>query len=219
MNQNKLKEAVGWAAIDFIKPNIIVGIGTGSTVDYFIEALSSIKHRIKGVVSSSAKSTHKLKKFGMNIIDLNDINSLPFYIDSADEIDSARCMIKGGGAALTQEKIIASAADKFICIIDSSKKVSTLGKFPLPIEVIPMARNFVIRELEKIGGNPRYRHKIVTENGNIILDVHNLIISDPVSLERSINCIPGVVTVGIFASRKADIVLISNDNGVETIIT
>ncbi|PPI88442.1 ribose 5-phosphate isomerase A [Candidatus Pantoea edessiphila] len=217
MKQNSLKEAVSWAAINFIQPNTIVGIGTGSTIDYFINALVSIKHQIKGVVSSSEKSTNKLKKLGIKIIDLNEINFLPIYIDSADEIDSQLCMIKGGGAALTHEKIIASVADKFICIVDVSKKVNVLGRFPLPIEVIPMARNFIIRELEKIGGIPKYRQDVTTENGNIILDIHNLHILDPISLEKHINSIPGVVTVGLFASRKADIVLISTSKGIEII--
>ncbi|PPI87781.1 ribose 5-phosphate isomerase A [Candidatus Pantoea edessiphila] len=218
MNQNSLKKAVSQAAIDFIKTNSVIGIGTGSTIGYLINALGSIKHQIKGVVSSSKQSTKKLRKIGINILDLNEIDYLPIYIDSADEIDSQMCMIKGGGAALTHEKIIASVADKFICIIDISKKVKTLGTFPLPIEVIPIARNFVTYELEKIGGIAKYRQNVITENGNIILDIHNLLISNPILLEQYINSIPGVVTVGIFASRRADILLVGNYNGIDIIV-
>ncbi|MBK4775703.1 ribose 5-phosphate isomerase A [Candidatus Pantoea edessiphila] len=218
MDQNSLKKAVGLAAVEFIQPDTIVGIGTGSTINYFINSLSSIKFKIKGVVSSSEQSTNKLRNFGIKIINLNELKFLPLYIDSADEIDPQMCMIKGGGAALTSEKIIASVAEKFICIVDVSKKVNILGKFPVPIEVIGIARGFVTRELEKIGGIVKYRRGIITDHGNIILDIYNLSISNPILLEQHINSIPGVVTVGIFASRKADILLVSDHNGINTII-
>lgn len=218
MMNDKLKEAVGWEALKYVQANTIIGIGTGSTVTYFIKALASVKRKVDGVVSSSDDSSNKLKKLGIPIYNLNNINNLEVYIDSADEIDTHMQMIKGGGGALTKEKIIAFAAKRFICIVDSSKQVEILGRGPLPVEVIPMARSVVTRELIRLGGLPEYRHGIITDNGNIILDVYNMNIVNAVSLEKKINHIPGVVGVGIFAQRRADIALISTTNGVNVFI-
>ncbi|WP_275555196.1 ribose-5-phosphate isomerase RpiA [Mixta sp. Marseille-Q2659] len=217
MTQDELKKAVGWAALDYVTPGTIVGVGTGSTAAHFIDALGSIKHQIDGAVSSSEASTLKLKSLGIPVFDLNEVDSLAVYVDGADEINPQMQMIKGGGAALTREKIIAAVADKFICIADASKQVDVLGKFPLPVEVIPMARAYVARELVKLGGLPEYRQQVVTDNGNIILDVHNLSIVNPAELERAINALPGVVTVGLFAARGADVALIGTPDGVKTI--
>ena len=217
MTQDELKKAVGWAALDYVTPGTIVGVGTGSTAAHFIDALGSIKHQIDGAVSSSEASTLKLKALGIPVFDLNEVDSLAIYVDGADEINPHMQMIKGGGAALTREKIIAAVADKFICIADVSKQVDVLGAFPLPIEVIPMARSYVARELVKLGGLPEYRQHVVTDNGNIILDVHNLSIVNPTELERAINALPGVVTVGLFAARGADVALIGGPDGVKTI--
>lgn len=217
MTQDELKKAVGWAALEYVQPGTIIGVGTGSTAAHFIDALGSIKHQIDGAVSSSESSTLKLKALGIPVYDLNEIDSLAVYVDGADEINAQMQMIKGGGAALTREKIIAAVADKFICIADTSKEVDVLGHFPLPVEVIPMARSFVARELVKLGGLPEYRQNIVTDNGNIILDVHNLRIMEPIALEKAINALPGVVTVGLFATRGADVALIGGPNGVRTI--
>lgn len=217
MTQDELKKAVGWAALDYVTPGTIVGVGTGSTAAHFIDALGSIKHQIEGAVSSSDASTLKLKNLGIPVFDLNEVDSLAIYVDGADEINPQMQMIKGGGAALTREKIIAAVADKFICIADISKQVDVLGGFPLPVEVIPMARSYVARELVKLGGLPEYRQQVITDNGNIILDVHNLSIVNPAELERAINALPGVVTVGLFAARGADIALIGGPDGVKTI--
>lgn len=217
MTQDELKKAVGWAALDYVTPGTIVGVGTGSTAAHFIDALGSIKHQIEGAISSSDASTLKLKSLGIPVFDLNEVDSLAVYVDGADEINPQMQMIKGGGAALTREKIIAAVADKFICIADASKQVDVLGGFPLPVEVIPMARSYVARELVKLGGLPEYRQHVVTDNGNIILDVHNLSIVNPAELERAINALPGVVTVGLFAARGADIALIGGPDGVKTI--
>ncbi|CAX61182.1 MULTISPECIES: ribose-5-phosphate isomerase RpiA [Erwinia] len=218
MTQDELKKAVGWAALDYVTPGTIVGVGTGSTAAHFIDALGSIKHQIDGAVSSSEASTEKLKSLGIQVFDLNEIDSLSVYVDGADEINGMMQMIKGGGAALTREKIISAVADKFVCIADESKQVDVLGGFPLPVEVIPMARSFVARELVKLGGLPEYRQHVLTDNGNIILDVHNLKILDPIALEKAINALPGVVTVGLFAARCADVALIGTANGVKTIV-
>ncbi|MDR7344639.1 ribose 5-phosphate isomerase A [Pantoea alhagi] len=217
MTQDELKKAVGWAALDYVTPGTIVGVGTGSTAAHFIDALGSIKHQIEGAVSSSDASTLKLKSLGIPVFDLNEVDSLAIYVDGADEINPQMQMIKGGGAALTREKIIAAVADKFICIADISKQVDVLGGFPLPVEVIPMARSYVARELVKLGGLPEYRQQVITDNGNIILDVHNLSIVNPSELERAINALPGVVTVGLFAARGADVALIGGPDGVKTI--
>ncbi|BAH83012.1 ribose-5-phosphate isomerase RpiA [Candidatus Ishikawella capsulata] len=218
MTKDQLKKMVGWAALKYVKLGTLVGVGTGSTTEHFINALGTIKHQIEGVVSSSDDSSNKLRKLNIPIFDLAEINFLDIYIDGADEINPYMQMIKGGGAALTREKIIASIAKKFICIVDESKQVDILGRFPLPIEVIPMARAFIARELVKIGGMPEYRQNVITDNGNIILDVHNLRIVDPIALEKKINCLPGVVTVGLFAERSADIALIGTNKGIKTII-
>lgn len=219
MIKNKLKESVGWEALKYIKDHSIIGVGTGSTVMYFIQALNSIKERLEGVVSSSNSSSDQLKKLGIPLCSLNNLDVLDIYIDSADEIDSHMQMIKGGGGALTKEKIIAFAAKKFICIVDISKKVKILGRRgPLPVEVIPMARSVVSKELIRLGGLPEYRYGTITDNGNSILDVYNMNIINASLLEQKINNIPGVVSVGIFAQRRADIVLIGTQNGVETLV-
>lgn len=217
MTQDELKKAVGWAALDYVTPGTIVGVGTGSTAAHFIDALGSIKHQIEGAVSSSEASTAKLKSLGIHVFNLNEVDSLAVYVDGADEINGQMQMIKGGGAALTREKIVAAVAERFICIADATKQVDVLGKFPLPVEVIPMARSYVARELVKLGGLPEYRQDVVTDNGNIILDVYNLKILDPIALEVAINALPGVVTVGLFAARGADVALIGTANGVKTI--
>ena len=216
MDQNAKKQAVGRAAIKYVEPDTIIGVGTGSTVNYFIDALADIKHQIAGAVSSSVASTERLKALGIDVFELNEVDSLSIYVDGADEVTEHKHMIKGGGAALTQEKIVSAVAKTFVCIVDNSKEVGVLGKFPLPVEVIPMARSYVARELVKLGGDPVYRDGIVTDNGNVILDVHNLEILNPVELEKAINNIPGVVTNGIFALRGADIVLVASDDGVAT---
>lgn len=217
MTQDELKKAVGWAALDYVKSGSIVGVGTGSTASHFIDALATIKGQIEGAVSSSDASTAKLKSYGIPVFDCNSVDSLDVYVDGADEIDHHMNMIKGGGAALTREKVIAAIAKTFVCIIDESKRVDVLGKFPLPVEVIPMARSYVARELVKLGGTPEYRQNVITDNGNVILDVYNLSIVDPVALENKINNITGVVTVGLFANRGADIVLMGTSDGVKTL--
>lgn len=216
MDQNAKKQAVAKAAIDYVEQDSIVGVGTGSTVNFFIEELGKIKHKIEGAVSSSEASTERLKALGIEVFELNDVSDLSVYIDGADEVTEHKHMIKGGGAALTREKIVAGVAKTFVCIVDESKRVPVLGEFPLPVEVIPMARSFVARELVKLGGDPEYRQGVVTDNGNVIIDVHNLEILNPRELEQKINNIPGVVSNGIFALRGADIVLSATDNGVET---
>ena len=213
MTQDEMKKRAAWAALDFVPRHTIVGVGTGSTVNHFIDALASIKHEIKGAVSSSVQSTEKMLALGIQVFDLNDVDSFSVYVDGADEINSQKHMIKGGGAALTREKIVAAVADKFVCIVDSSKQVDVLGKFPLPVEVIPMARNYVARELTKLGGRPVWRESVVTDNGNIILDVHGLAITDPLALEQQINQITGVVANGLFAARAADVVLVGAATG------
>ncbi|WP_392558604.1 ribose-5-phosphate isomerase RpiA [Orbus mooreae] len=218
MTQDELKKAVGFAALKFVRPKTIVGVGTGSTASHFIDALATIKDDIIGAVSSSEASTKKLKAYGIPIFDCNDVDSLDIYVDGADEINHQMQMIKGGGAALTREKIISAISKQFICIADESKVVNTLGKFPLPIEVIPMARSYVARELFKLGGKPIYREGVITDNGNVILDIHDLMIPNAVELENKINNIAGVVTVGLFANRGANVALIGTANGVKEII-
>ncbi|OOE40424.1 ribose-5-phosphate isomerase RpiA [Salinivibrio kushneri] len=217
MTQDEKKKATGEAAVEYVKPGSIIGVGTGSTVNYFIDALEPIKEQIKGAVSSSEASTERLKALGIEVLDANEVASLDIYVDGADEINARNHMIKGGGAALTREKIVAAIADKFVCIIDDTKHVDVLGEFPLPVEVIPMARSYVARELLKLGGDPCYRQGVITDNGNVILDVHNMKIQDPRGLEDAINAIPGVVTVGLFANRGADIVLTGTDTGVKKV--
>ena len=217
MTQDELKKAVAQAALAYVQPNTIIGVGTGSTVNHFIDALGTIKDQIKAAVSSSEASTARLKQLGITVLDLNDIDSFDIYVDGADEINPAMDMIKGGGAALTREKIVAAVAKKFICIADASKEVSVLGKFPLPVEVIPLAREHVARALRALGGKPVYREGVITDNHCQILDVHGLSITDPKGLEEQINQIPGVVTVGLFAHRGADVALIGTEQGVKTI--
>lgn len=217
MTQDEMKQAVAVAALDYVEDNSIVGVGTGSTVRYFIERLAKIKHRIEGAVPSSKATRDHLKSLGIPIIELNAVSELLLYIDGADACTQHRHLIKGGGGALTQEKIIASASKTFICMVDASKKVDVLGDFPVPIEVIPMARSFVAREIVKLDGDPVYREHFVTDNGNIILDVHNWRILEPLKLERALNNIPGVVCNGIFADRTADQLLISTPTGMVVI--
>jgi ribose 5-phosphate isomerase A len=211
MNQDEKKRAAALAAVSYVKNDSIVGVGTGSTVNYFIDALAKVKHKIAGAVSSSDASTSRLKTLGIEVFDLNSISDFDIYVDGADEITQHKHMIKGGGAALTREKIVAAVAQQFICIVDDSKQVPVLGKFPLPVEVIPMARSYVAREIVKLGGDPVYRQGVITDNGNVILDVHNLTILNPTELEAQLNSIVGVVTNGLFAHRGADIVLIADD--------
>jgi ribose 5-phosphate isomerase A len=216
INDEKKNAAI--EAVKYIEENTIVGVGTGSTVNHFIDALIPIKHLIEGAVSSSEASTERLKALGIPVYDLNTVDSIPVYVDGADESDAGLNLIKGGGGALTREKIIAAVADKFICIADQSKLVPVMGEFPLPVEVIPMARSYVARELVKLNGDPVYRDNFVTDNGNIILDVHNLTINDPKALEMAINQITGVVTNGLFAYRGADVLILGKADGVETIL-
>ena len=217
MTQDQMKKNAAWAALDYVAPQTIVGVGTGSTVNHFIDALATIKDQIKGAVSSSVQSTEKMRALGITVLDLNDVESFGVYVDGADEINPQNHMIKGGGAALTREKIVAAVAEKFICIVDATKQVEVLGKFPLPVEVIPMASSYVARELSKLGGRPVLRQGVVTDNGNVILDVHDLHITEPTQLEQQINAIVGVVTNGIFACRAADMVLVGSAEGTQVI--
>jgi ribose 5-phosphate isomerase A len=221
MTQDELKQAVANAALNYIKPKLesdsIIGIGTGSTANYFIDALASIKGQINATVASSEASAQRLKGHGIQVYDLNSVDRVDFYIDGADEANSALQLIKGGGAALTREKIVTAVADEFICIADESKLVHTLGAFPLPIEVIPMARSHVARELVKLGGDPVYREGVVTDNGNVILDMYNFSIEQPLAIEQKINGITGVVTNGLFAIKPADVLLLGTANGVRTL--
>ena len=217
MNQDELKQAVARAALDHVVEGKIVGVGTGSTARLFIEALAGIKDRIAGAVASSEDTRKRLEGHGIKVFDLDDVSDLPVYIDGADEINAEMHMIKGGGGALTREKIVAAVAQKFVCIVDGSKYVEVLGKFPLPIEVIPMAKAQVERELVRLGGTPVLREGFVTDNGNLILDVKGLQILDPVDLETRINQIVGVVCSGLFARRPADVCLLGTANGVRTL--
>jgi len=211
MSQDEGKRRSGEKAAEYVEEGSIVGVGTGSTVTFFIEALGRMKARIEGAVSSSEQSTRQLKQLGIPVLDLNATGPLSLYVDGADECDPHNRLIKGGGGALTREKIIAQASQKFVCIIDASKQVPLLGKFPLPIEVIPMARSLVARDIAARGGQPVWREGMVTDNGNWILDVYNWQITDPVALERELNQIPGVVTVGLFAARPADVVIVGGE--------
>jgi ribose 5-phosphate isomerase A len=217
MNADPLKQQAALAALAHVDDGAILGVGTGSTVDHFIDAMAAQKVRIRGAVSSSERSTKRLRAAGFDVLDLNTVGDLDLYIDGADESDRHRRLIKGGGGALTREKIVAAASRRFICIADESKLVEVLGKFPLPIEVIPMARSYVARRLVALGGQPVYREGFVTDNGNQILDVHGLAIVDPVSLETTINGIAGVVTVGLFAHRPADVLILGSAGGVKTL--
>lgn len=213
MNQQSLKVRVAAAALEEIEENIVLGVGSGSTVLCFVAALGRSGMHFRDLVSASQGTTHALQAAGYRASDLNASDPIDVYVDGCDEIDPQKCMIKGGGAALTREKIVAAAAKKFVCIVDASKKVDVLGTFPLPVEVIPMARSYVARELLKLGAEPRWREGVVTDNGNWIIDAHYLLISDPPALERTINSIAGVVTVGIFAKERADLVLMSHTDG------
>ena len=217
MTQDELKTLVARAALDHVVEGALVGVGTGSTVNCFIDALATIKARIAAAVSSSEQSSERLRAHGIAVLDANAVESLPVYIDGADEIDHAGHMIKGGGAALTREKIVADMAARFVCIADGSKLVDTLGRFPLPVEVIPMAAQHVARRLRALGGEPMLREGVVTDNGCRILDVRGLAITDPPALEREINQIPGVVTVGIFARNRASVCLLGTQQGVRTL--
>jgi ribose 5-phosphate isomerase A len=201
------KRASALKALDYVEEGMVVGVGTGSTVKHFIDGLAAMKDRIEGAVSSSEQSTALLKAHGIRVLDLNAAGPLPLYVDGADECDPHNRLIKGGGAALTREKIIAEASERFVCIIDKAKEVDVLGRFPLPVEVIPMARSLVGRKIVAMGGQPVWREGVITDNGNWILDVHHLRIVDPVGLERELNQIPGVVTCGLFARRPADVVI------------
>ncbi|MCS4278492.1 ribose-5-phosphate isomerase RpiA [Stenotrophomonas rhizophila] len=209
---SEAKRLAAEKAIEYVEDGMIVGVGTGSTVAYFIDALAKIQHRIKGAVSSSDQSTARLKQHGIEVLELNHTGNLSLYVDGADECDGNKNLIKGGGAALTREKIIAEASERFVCIIDPSKQVKVLGKFPLPVEVIPMACSLVARRImDMTGGQPTWREGVVTDNGNVILDIHHLEITDPVKLERELNQLPGVVAVGLFARRPADVVIIGGE--------
>lgn len=217
MSADSQKRAAAEAALAEIEDGEIIGVGTGSTVNHFIELLANHKSRIEAAVSSSEASTALLKKIGIPVLDLNYTGDIGIYVDGADEANHQLQLIKGGGAALTREKIVAEAAKRFICIADASKLVNVLGEFPLPVEVIPMARSLVARKLVQLGGQPEWREDVITDNGNVILDVHNLKITDAAGLERQINDIPGVVSCGLFARRGADKLIIGTDNGVEVI--
>ncbi|MCB1760299.1 MAG: ribose-5-phosphate isomerase RpiA [Gammaproteobacteria bacterium] len=216
MSQDQLKRKAAEAAIRYVDGGII-GVGTGSTVNHFIDLLADIKGRIEGTVSSSEASTKRLKSYGIAVFDLNATGELDLYVDGADESNSQLHLIKGGGGALTREKIIAGASRKFVCIADGSKLVDILGEFPLPVEVIPMARSHVARQLVKMGGTPVWRENFVTDNGNVILDVHNLRIMEPAKMEQAINNLAGVVTTGLFALRPADVLLLGTESGIKTI--
>ena len=217
MNQDEKKQAAAAAAIKYVEDDVIVGVGTGSTVNFFIDELAKIKHCIKGAVSSSVATEERLKQHNIPVFDLNSVDDLPIYIDGADEATRHLHLIKGGGGALTREKIVAAVSKKFVCIVDDSKLVDVLGKFPLPVEVIPMARSYVARQLVKAGGQPILREGFTTDNGNIILDVHNLKILEPIELETKLNQIVGVVTNGLFACRSADILILASDKEISTI--
>ena len=223
MTQDELKAQVAQAAIPYVAAlagshsGLVIGVGTGSTVNCFIDALAAMQPRLAGAVSSSERSSERLRAHGIPVLDANEVEGLPLYVDGADEIDARGCMIKGGGAALTREKIVADLAERFICIADASKRVDTLGRFPLPIEVIPMARAQVARALARLGGRAVLRQGVTTDNGGLILDVHGLSISDPVAMERDINQWPGVVSVGIFARNRATLCLLGTAEGVQTL--
>lgn len=222
MTQDELKQSVARAARDYVADRLpvgaILGVGTGSTANFFIDEIATIKDRLGGAVASSEATAKRLTGHGIRVLDLNDVDNIGIYVDGADEIDHGMAMVKGGGGALTREKIVAAVAGTFVCICDASKRVQTMGKFPLPVEVIPMARAYVSRELAKLGGQPKLREGMVTDNGNLILDVHGLTITDPAGLEARINRIVGVVTNGLFAERGADVLLLATIDGVKTYV-
>jgi len=221
MTQDEMKRQVAAAALEFVVDGTIVGVGTGSTANMFIDALAGIRDQIKGAVASSNASSERLRGYGIPVMDLNEaltqVDALSVYIDGADEFDSGRNLTKGGGGALTREKIVAAASSQFVCIVDDTKQVDVLGIFPLPIEVIPMARQLIVAEVARLGGNPRLREGFITDNGNIILDVYGLVITDPLAMERHLNSVPGVVTNGIFALQRANIILMGTQQGVRRI--
>lgn len=217
MTQDEMKIAAAQAALEYVESGMVVGIGTGSTANHFIDLLATIKHKIDGTVASSVASEERLKSHGIPVMDLNNSGQLSIYVDGADESDKYLNLIKGGGGALTREKIVAGASDKFICIADESKLVDVMGKFPLPVEVIPMARSYIAREIVKMGGRPELREGFTTDNGNIILDIHGLEIMEPVKMEDDFNQLPGVVTVGLFARRSADVLILGTPNGAKVI--
>ncbi|MFT3841965.1 MAG: ribose-5-phosphate isomerase RpiA [Myxococcaceae bacterium] len=212
--QDEAKAKVAQEALEHLVPGTVLGVGTGSTVNFFIEALRPVKHQVKAAVSSSNASSERLKALGITVLDLNEVTELELYVDGADETNAKRQLIKGGGGALTREKIVAAAAKRYVCIVDESKVVEVLGKFPLPVEVIPMARELIARQLRARGGDPKWRQGFVTDNGGHILDVHGLKIADPVKWETELNQLPGVVSVGLFAQRPADVVLVASPSGV-----
>lgn len=216
MNQDLKKQRAAEAALEFVRDGAIVGVGTGSTVNFFIEGLAALRHRIAGAVSSSTASTQRLTAHGITVLDLNATGELEVYVDGADEATRDLHLIKGGGGALTREKVVAAASRRFVCIVDEQKVVARLGRFPLPVEVIPMARGHVARQIVRLGGDPAWREGVVTDNGNHILDVRGLVIGDPVALEGEINQVAGVVTVGLFARRPADVLLVGTDTGIVT---
>ncbi len=218
MTQDEMKRKAAEAAAEYVVTDAIVGVGTGSTVNHFIDVLADIKGKIEGAVSSSEASTQLMQERGIRVYDLNEVIDIPVYIDGADESDHYLNLIKGGGGALTREKIIAGASDKFVCIADESKLVDVMGTFPLPVEVIPMARSYIARELVKLGGRPVWRENFVTDNGNVILDVHDLQITEPVKLENEINKMAGVVTVGLFCNRPADVLILGTPEGARTVM-
>jgi len=217
MNQDDMKKAVAQTALQYVRAGAVVGVGTGSTANYFIDALATIKHKIDGTVASSEASAARLQGHGIEVMDLNAVGDLPLYVDGADEATRFLHLTKGGGGALTREKVVAACARQFVCVVDRSKMVDMLGKFPLPVEVIPMARGYVARQLVRLGGEPVYREGFVTDNGNVILDVHGLQIMEPAKLEAELNNIAGVVTNGLFARRPADVILIGTPEGVQTL--
>jgi len=217
MTQNEQKQAVARAALAYVVDDAWIGVGSGSTANLFIDELAKVRHRIKGTVSSSVKSTERLRSHGILVEELNNVDDVPVCVDGADEVTRHGAMIKGGGGALTREKIVAAVARKFVCIVDGTKLVDVLGRFPLPVEVIPMARSYAAREIVKLGGQPALRMGFVTDNGNVVLDVHGIAITDPVAMETRIGAITGVVTVGLFARRGADVILMGTDEGVRTL--
>ncbi len=216
MTQDEKKQAVARAALEFVETGTVVGVGTGSTANYFIDALAEIKHKVEGAVASSQESARRLAAHGIMVLDLNSVSELSVYVDGADEATRYLYLIKGGGGALTREKIVAAVASRFVCMVDDSKLVDRLGAFPLPVEVIPMARSYVARRIVRLGGHPELRDGFTTDNGNIILDVHNLDILEPPKIEAELNQIAGVVCNGLFAQRPADVLLLGRDSGVET---
>ena len=217
MTQDEMKKAAAAAAIEYVEPGMIVGIGTGSTANHFIDLLAEIKHKIDATVASSIASANRLKAHGITVLDLNEAGTLSLYVDGADESNKSLHLIKGGGGALTREKIVAAASEKFVCIADDTKLVETLGKFPLPVEVIPMAQSYIGREIIKMGGTPKLREGFTTDNGNIIIDVHGMEITNAIKVEADFNKLAGVVTVGLFASRAADVLILGTEKGAVTV--